>query len=52
VQAICDIIEHVINPNSCLLPGYLAVNEIRQTMTDEQILAPPVSFIILLLLSN
>uniref|UniRef100_H2YVM2 Mediator of RNA polymerase II transcription subunit 23 n=1 Tax=Ciona savignyi TaxID=51511 RepID=H2YVM2_CIOSA len=40
VTAICGTIEHLLDPESCLLPGYLAVNEIRQNMQDEQLEAP------------
>ncbi|CAK8677896.1 unnamed protein product [Clavelina lepadiformis] len=40
VKAVCDAIEHLIDPGSYLLPGYLAQDEIRQNIPEEQPLAP------------
>lgn len=34
--AIGDVIEYLLDPEACLLPGYLAVNEIRQYAAEDQ----------------
>nr|XP_009858310.1 mediator of RNA polymerase II transcription subunit 23-like isoform X1 [Ciona intestinalis] len=40
VDAICSTIQLLLDPEACLLPGYLAVNEIRQNMQDDLLDAP------------
>nr|XP_039249771.1 mediator of RNA polymerase II transcription subunit 23-like [Styela clava] len=36
MNAIIDVIEYLLDPEACLLPGYLAVNEIRQYSGEDQ----------------
>lgn len=36
VASVVDVVEYLLDPEVCLLPGYLAVNELRQYIAEDQ----------------